>query len=143
MGYENCGRRPKSTALKILQGNPGKRRLNPNEIRPPVGEVVKPATLSAGAATVWDEIAPICLYMGTLTAADVKAFARMCELEATWNAIIALKGKKSFKPHRELQLARDLRPYSAIFGLEPASRSRIHVRKPDAEPQAKWAGALK
>jgi phage terminase small subunit len=141
MGYENCGRR-KTPALKILQGNPSKRKL-PVELRPPVGEIVKPAGLSPGAAVVWDEIAPICLYMGTLTTADVPAFARMCEMEEQWNQVIALKGTKGFKLARMLQLARDLRPYSALFGLDPLSRSRIQVRQPDEASQAKWAVALK
>jgi phage terminase small subunit len=140
MGNFNSGRR-KATALKILQGNPGKNRL-PVDLRPPVGEVVKPATLSPSASVVWEEMAPICLYMGTLTPADVKAFALLCEMQSDCQAVIKLKGTKAYKPFRLLQFARDLRPYYALFGLDPASRSRIHLRQPD-EPRAKFAGALK
>ena len=46
-----------------------------------------------------------------------------------------------------LKLERDtaaaLRPYYALFGLEPISRARIQVPKKDAEPSSKWAGVLK
>ncbi len=99
-----------------------------------------PDGLSPGARRVWTVIAPVCIGMGTLTPADVMVFARLCELEATWNAIVATKGTKRFDPHQELQTARELRPYAALFGLEPTSRARIHVAT--AAPVSKWADAL-
>src|SRR5688500_1891564 len=82
MGYENSGRRPQPTALKMLRGNPGKRKPNPREPNPPVGDVNPPKRLSKMARLVWDELAPVCLSMGTLTLADVRPFARLCELQA-------------------------------------------------------------
>src|SRR5688500_11226855 len=91
MGYENSGRRPQPTKLKILRGNPSKTRLNENEPVPPSGEVVKPARLSAGASTVWDELAPICLAMGTLTTADVTVFGQLCEGQAVLNSAAMMK----------------------------------------------------
>jgi hypothetical protein len=37
-----------------------------------------------------------------------------------------------------------LRPWVALFGLEPVSRARISVpKKAVDEPVSKWAGALK
>ena len=33
------GRKPKPTILKLVTGNPGKRRLNENEALPPVSEI--------------------------------------------------------------------------------------------------------
>ena len=88
-------------------------------------------------------MAPICLAMGTLTRADVKVFARMCELEETFDRNTALKGAAEFSVTAELNTARELRPYSALFGLEPVSRARISVPKKSEEPISKWAGALK
>jgi phage terminase small subunit len=139
MGHENSGRRPRPTKLTVLLGNPSKKKLNENEPCPPAGEVRKPEGLSAGAAVVWDQLAPICLAMGTLTTADVTVFARLCELEASWNANTSRKGTDEFSPRQELDIARELRPYSALFGLEPVSRARISVPK-QAEPVSKWAG---
>jgi len=144
MGYENSGRRPQPTALKVLRGNPSKTRLNAHEPQPPAGEVVKPAGLSAGAGVVWDELAPICLAMRTLTPADLRPFVTLCELQATFSANTATKGTAVFDVRLERDTAVALRPYYALFGLEPVSRARIVVvkAKPD-EPVSKWAGALK
>ncbi len=47
------GRPPKPTALKLLQGNPGKRPLPKGEPRPPVG-CEPPANLTKRARGVWD-----------------------------------------------------------------------------------------
>jgi hypothetical protein len=143
MGFENSGRRPKPTAIHILNGNPSRKKLNENEPCPPAGDVVKPAGLSAGAAEVWDRLAPICLAMRTLTTADVQVFWRLCELEASWETNIRAKGTEAFSHRQECDLARELRPYTAVFGLEPVSRSRISTPKPKDEPVSKWAGALK
>ncbi len=143
MGYENSGRRPQPTALKMLRGNPGKKKPNENEVRPPSGEATKPADVSPAAGLVWDELAPICLAMGTLTVADVRPFATLCELQATFTAVARLKGTPAFDAKLERETANVIRPYYALFGLEPVSRARIQVpKKPDA-PISKWAGALK
>jgi len=164
MGFENSGRRPQPTSLKVLRGNPSKTRLNELEPVPPTGEVVKPAGLSAVASAVWDELAPICLAMRTLTPADVRPFASLCELQATMQETSASKdGKALFRLEREdaedkdspleividatLKLEREtataLRPYYELFGLTPVSRARIQVPKKTEEPVSKWAGALK
>jgi hypothetical protein len=166
MGNPNSGRRPQPTALKVLRGNPGKRKLNQQEPVPPAGPIVKP-TLSIGAGLVWDRLAPIATAMGTLTAADVTAFATLCELQATLEAagtrkdpvappadvidpaeiaaalervaVIladAIKTEKDFAPI--------IRPYYALFGLDPVSRAKIQVAKPvDTPIVSKWQGLLK
>src|SRR5688572_4230580 len=98
MGYENSGRRPAPTALTVLRGNPSHKKLNENEVRPPAGEVVKPEGLSPGASVVWDELAPICTAMGTLTRADVRPFKSLCELQATMQETAEAKaGRELFR----------------------------------------------
>ena len=143
MGYENSGRRPQPTALRMLRGNPSKTRPNPNEPVPPTGDVTKPDTLSAGAIVVWDRLAPVCLAMGTLTRADTQTFGTLCELQATFASIVASKGTPAFDVRLERETANSLRPYYALFGLEPVSRARISVPKVTDEPVSKWAGVLK
>jgi hypothetical protein len=146
MGYENSGRRPHATLLTVLRGNPGRKRLNAREPVPPAGEVLKPGTLSEGASQVWEELAPVCLQMGTLTVADVKPFAMLCELEASALVARRWKGKpRTLKAGLllEKQVAAILRPYYALFGLEPISRARISVGTKSEGPVSKWAGALK
>ena len=130
--------------MKVLRGNPGQRKLNKHEPCPPSGDVTKPAGLSASAGAVWDELAPVCLHMGTLTPADLKPFATLCELQATFTAAIVAKGGPAFDVKLERETAVALRPYYALFGLEPVSRARISLPKAKAdEPVSKWAGALK
>jgi len=142
MGNANSGRRPNPTALTVLRGNPSRKKLNENEVRPPAGAVEKPAQLSSAAGVVWDELAPMCLAMGTLTPADVRPFATLCELQATFSANAAAKGTAIFDVRLERDTANVIRPYYALFGLEPVSRARISVPKKKDEPASKWAGAL-
>lgn len=143
MGNQNSGRRKQPTALKILRGNPSKVRISDLEPKPPSDQVVMPATLSPGAIVVWNRTAPICLAMKTLTCADVEPFARMCELQASFDRNTKKKGTKAFEAKLEIDLAGSLLRYSALFGMEPVSRSRIQIPKANAEPVVKWSGMLK
>ena len=136
MGNRNSGRRPVPTALKILRGTTQKSRMNLREPRPPAGVPEMPATLSEGARRVWEGMAPKCLHMGVLTVVDVEAFATLCELEAK-----KLAAAQAEDPMPYLRLAEKIRQYYGDFGLTPASRSRIQVRKSD-EPVSKWSGKL-
>jgi phage terminase small subunit len=143
MGYENSGRRPQPTALKMLRGNPGKRRPNTHEPAPPPGAVVQPEGLSASAAAIWDELAPICLHMGTLTPADLRPFRTLCELQASLERASALKTVGEWETAMKLErdFAGLIRPYYALFGLEPVSRARITVPKAD-DAGNKWDGVI-
>jgi hypothetical protein len=103
--------------------------------------VVKPATLSPGAAGVWDALSPLCLGMGTLSPADTMAFGTLCELQASFTANAQRKGRRGFDARLERALAASLRPFYALFGLEPASRARMPTAPP-REVASKWAGVL-
>lgn len=142
MGYENSGRRPQPTALRVLRGNPSKTKLNKREPKPPAGKVTRPDGLSAGAVAVWDELAPICLAMGTLTTADVRPFATLCELQAT--LLVASRDKDDPEMQAAAQkLERDtavtVRQYYTEFGLTPVSRARLSVPEKPGEQASKWA----
>ena len=160
MGFENSGRRPyrQPTAVKLLRGNPSRSSINKREPLPSADvPIVKPA-LSAGAAAVWDVMAPICLAMRTLTGADVGTFATFCELQATFDQVIVEKSKPEYRPilwsedstgeplakiHPVVRLERDtaasLKAYYSFFGLEPSGRSRIIVPQGAEAPASKWA----
>ncbi len=127
---------------------------------PPKGEVLRPASLSLAAVGIWDEMAPICVAMGTLTVADRKSFATFCELQATLELASKAKADRSADVMRAeledasdkespyvivvdavLKLERDsasaLRPFYEKFGLEPVGRARISVPKSKA-PENSW-----
>jgi P27 family predicted phage terminase small subunit len=155
-GNQNSGRRPKPTALKVLQGNPGKRKLNQHEPKPPQGDVKPPEGISKAALSVWTRIAPVAMAMGTLTPADVWAFKTLCELQATFDIAAGQKDAPEFAPftvgedynavpmvkvHAALKLEKEtalaLRPYYEKFGLEPVGRARISV-PPQEKTESKW-----
>ena len=157
MGNANSGPKRKPNHLQLLRGT-RKDRLNPYE-PVPIGDVVKP-TMSGVASAVWDRLAPICLQMGTLTRADVPAFVRLCELQATAELASAQKdapqfavflvsedynGADKLQVHPALRLEREtataLRMFYEYFGMTPGGRARIQV-KPQEETTSKWAGIL-
>ena len=130
MGGRNSGRRPQSNAAKVLRGREW--HVNREAPIPPAGVPEIPAGLSDRAREVWTRIAPICRDMGTLTRADREAFGTLCTLQAAL--------EQTADENQVVRVANALRSYYAMFGLEPISRSRIHVAH--EEPVSKWAAAL-
>src|SRR5688572_21929904 len=94
------GHNRKSLAEHQLAGTYRKgRHANLVDIKPPANPTVpKPAYLSVSAALAWDQLAPICAAMGTLTPTDVRAFTVLCELQGTQDAICAMKSAPGFQP---------------------------------------------
>ena len=60
------GRKPKPTALKKLEGNPGKRPLNELEPLPQVTMLRCPNWLEPEARTEWRRLAPVLIGAGIL-----------------------------------------------------------------------------
>ena len=73
------GRKPKPTALKRLDGNPGKRGYNHAEPAPPEGCPDCPPHLSEPAREEWHRIAGTLHEMGVLTLVDRAALAAYCQ----------------------------------------------------------------
>src|SRR5215475_4281654 len=83
------GPAPKPTRVKILQGNPGHRRLPTDEVQPAVGDKLKcPSWLHKHARAKWRELAPILLRLGLLTEADGESFAIACQTWAEWRLAV-------------------------------------------------------
>jgi phage terminase small subunit len=59
------GRRPKPTRMKILTGNPGKRRLNENEPKPEPSVPDCPSELGPVARQEWDRLVAQWLLCGS------------------------------------------------------------------------------
>lgn len=140
----------KPTALKILQGNPGKKPLNDSEPIPPQGIPEPPKWMSKTAKQGWAEIAPVLHEMGVLTMADGIALQGLCVAYANW--VDAVKYIDKNNPTYEVTLSqrvtdaesatRELpRPQVAIansewekvskmlakFGMTPSDRSKIKL----------------
>src|SRR5262245_14582037 len=134
MGGMGSGRRRLHSVVRSWRGVPASNRPRGQRPEPPAGQVQKPATISGPAGKVWDRLAPICLEMGTLTAADVTVFGTLCELQARLEAAATAKTDI-------VRTANTLRRFYQLFGLEPVSRGRIMVAAPPDSP-SKWDGIL-
>ena len=72
------GRRPTPTRLKMLTGNPGKRRLNEDEPRPNPNIPECPPELGPVARTEWDRLVDELAVLRMLTNLDRAALAAYC-----------------------------------------------------------------
>ena len=132
------GRKPKPTALKLLEGNPGKRELNQFEPKPTDGLPICPEWLMEDAKEEWYRLAAVMNKMGILSEVDQSAFAVYCQTWARWKeAQEHIDREGSTFETDSGQIKRN--PWVAIanewqakllsvcgeFGLTPSSRSRI------------------
>lgn len=78
------GRKPKPTNMKILEGNPGKRPLPTNEVKPKQKAPRCPQWLEDDAKKEWKRMGKILEQIGILTEMDMTAFAGYCQAYARW-----------------------------------------------------------
>lgn len=153
-GNQNSGRRPKPTALKILEGNRGRRPLNENEPQPRPTAPNCPDWLHPDAKTKWTETIAELEAMGTLASSDQGVIAGYCQSFARWQqyeqaidvngpvmtvSFVTGSGEevKSLKPSPFVKMAKDslasMRAFATLLGLDPSSRSRLKVTPNEGE----------
>lgn len=140
------GPKPTPTALKLLRGNPGQRRLPQHEPKPRPVTPECPPYMNATARRRWDELVTELDYSGVLTRVDGDIFAGYCMAYAdivSLTAAIARRGRSYRVGLNGAMAARpevamlnrakdDLRKFGAELGIGAASRTRIEVKKPVA-----------
>ena len=133
------GRKPTPTAIKELEGNPGKRPLNTHEPKPPKKAPTCPKGLPPEAKKEWNRLAGPLEEMGVLTELDRDSFAAYCTAYARWREaedFMTKSGTTIFKTPsgywQQLPQVSIAQTYLKImsriaeqFGLTPAARSRI------------------
>lgn len=133
------GRKPKPTAVKVLEGNPGKRELNIYEPKPKRTKLPKcPEWLEDEAQAEWNRLAKNLFELGLLTDLDVQPFASYCQAYARWReaeefitqhgSIVKTKsGYWQQVPQVSIahQNQKIMMQAAAEFGLTPSARSRI------------------
>jgi phage terminase small subunit len=77
-----AGRRPKPTHLKVVTGNPGKRKLNDKEPSPAREIPSPPEHLTDWGKVAWGKLTVLLDGMGILTIADTLALERLCDIYA-------------------------------------------------------------
>lgn len=123
------GRPPKPTAIKILEGNAGKRPLHPErEPDSPLG-ASPPAWLEPAARSLWDEWAPRFTAAGCLREIHTAAFAGFM---ITLARIVSLQ--REGKPVM-VDLHKMLLSYATQFAGTPSAMSRVYVvpKKPETK----------
>lgn len=149
------GHNKKPTALRVLEGNPGRRPLPVNEPKPAPIAPRCPAWLSKEAKKEWRRIAPLLMRLKLLTQVDMSTLAAYCHSYAQLIAAEAYLSKHGLGyaiPHLneegklvgmrtgewpQVRTARkckeEIATFSAMFGLSPVDRSRLSVPGADAE----------
>ena len=74
-----AGRRPKPTALRLVEGNPGKRAINKKEPKPKRVIPSCPAHLDDSGKVAWGRLSVLLDRRGVLTEADSAALERLSE----------------------------------------------------------------
>ena len=132
------GRKPKPTALKELEGNPGKRQLNVNEPKPLAKAPSCPKWLDPEAKKEWRRLSKKMEQIGILTEIDMAAFAGYCQAYARWKAAEEFISKHGaivktpsgyWQQVPQVSIAQQymkaMQKFAEQFGLTPAARSRI------------------
>ena len=132
------GRKPKPTALKELEGNPGKRALNQHEPKPEKKAPKCPVWLDPEAKKEWRRMAKQLEGLGILTEVDMAAFAGYCQAYARWkeaeefitkHGTIVKTPSGYWQQVPQVSIAQTylkiMNRFCEQFGLTPSSRSRI------------------
>ena len=99
------GRKPKPTAVKQLEGNPGKRQLNANEPKPVARAPSCPKWLEDDAKKEWRRLAKQMEQLGILTEVDMAAFAGYCQAYARWKEAEEFISRRCYCQNSERILA--------------------------------------
>ena len=132
------GRKPKPTAMKQLEGNPGGRKLNAREPKANSGLPVCPSWLLPEAKNEWKRLAKKLHAMGILTVSDRMTFAAYCQSYARWKEAqehleqegsVCLTKNGFEQPSAWVGIANTsqklMMQAAAEFGLTPSVRSRL------------------
>jgi len=153
------GRKPKPTAMKLLEGNPGHRPLNVGEPRPAQRIPTCPAHLCSPAKAEWKRLAVQLSALRILTELDRAALAAYCQAYGRWveaerklkDTPMLLKMPSGYVQqnpwltiaNKQLEL---MHKFLSEFGLSPVSRSRVSVSSPSQKPwefgKSKFDGLL-
>ena len=137
------GRKPIPTAIKELNGNPGKRALNSSEPKPTVRIPSCPPQLQGEARKEWRRIGKELATHGLLTDLDRTALAAYCTAYERWlqaeenvRKLGAVVKSPSGFPIQNPYLAianKAMEQMSKLlteFGCTPSSRARVAGNKP-------------
>jgi P27 family predicted phage terminase small subunit len=161
-GFFGCmrGRKPVPTALKLVKGNPGRRRLPKNEPKPQRAVPTPPEHLSQRAALAWGAMSARLDTAHVLTVLDGLGLEQLCEnygeildlredikTNGRFEVIEMTNGSKRTVARAAYEKLADAeRRFRAMlteFGLTPSSRSRVTAtpdENADSDPAKTYFG---
>ena len=155
------GPRPKPTALRVLEGNKGKRGYSQFEPAPPPDMPTCPEYLNTYARQEWERVAETLYAIGTLALIDQTMLAAYCIAYSRWRhaeedlermaqgdnsthaAIIRTKqGNLIQNPMVGVAntARREMQRLAAEFGLSPSARTQIEANPLLNDPIAQKYG---
>jgi len=156
------GARGKPYALKVLQGEKRKERLNSHEPKPGMKVIDPPEHLTEQAKKYWLYYFDVLTRMGVMTVADVKQleiFCNACADERRYREIVESEGAilKIPKYHNGEEIGIDMKvhpatrllkvatdsidKYGGALALNPQDRSRLSI-DPPGDDKPKGIGAF-
>src|SRR5574337_1124447 len=145
-----AGRPPKPTALKLINGNPGKRALNKQEPDPQyLTDLAPPPMLPDYAKRIWEREAPRVAAAKLLTEVDAQAFAMGCVAMGQYWMAIERVGAELVKARMvedgdgvAVEAGEHINPWALVqsmtfkqamivfekFGMTPQARTRIAIQ---------------
>jgi P27 family predicted phage terminase small subunit len=133
------GPRPTPIALRLLRGNPGKRRIPKQRVTPKPG-ASRPHWLSPAAVKEWNRVAPELLRLGLLTTLDRAVLAAYCEavadlqdatetLARKGSTIEAGNGTTIAHPAVAMKqgATKRVKDLAAEFGFSPSARGGMEI----------------
>jgi len=138
------GRKAKPTALKVLEGNPGKRPLNHLEPKPFKPKKYKvPKGLTKRGRKIWTQTLKVLQECGIMTEADQNLLTRYADTMSRWEELQQIANKKGEAAYFTYNSAGNLQSSPVItqmrhlsdilikmeaeLGLTPAGRPRLKV----------------
>ena len=140
------GPKPKPTALKVLEGNPGKQKLPKYEPKPAPLRPTCPDFLNDRAKSIWFSLVDELEAVGVLTSVDQADFAAFCEAYEEAQACSRFinehgltfeTGTGYLQQRPEVGIRNKawdrVDKFGAQLGIGAAHRSRIEVKKREGE----------
>ncbi len=138
------GPRPKSTSIKRLEGNPGKRKLGNREPNPGPSKDEVPSWLPEEGKRYWSALHPLLERLKVVTEADETALIALCVTYARWREAqaflqehgtgyktVSTAGNVVWKRFPQVQIFSDmgkqLQGWLIEFGLTPYPRSKVEM----------------
>lgn len=118
------GRPRTPTKIKLLKGTAQPCRIN-KDAPQASGELEKPEWLDPYASEKWDKLVKYLTDLGIVGSVDADALASYCYLQSKFVELAKVGDIPS------AALMTELRNLQSLFGMNPSSREKLTVKKPE------------